>query len=107
METRKVVRYIAIGLGSLIGLAILVLTVVNVRRYQQRTTLAGPIDCHLNWCEGRVIRKGKNYLINFSKPLSQKYALKSFSYNVSSLEGKVVRVKGVVKDNYFYLTSLK
>ncbi len=107
MEVRKVVKYITIGLGSLIGIAILVLTVVNVRQYQQRTTSAHPIDCYLNWCEGRVVKEGKGYVIEFSQPLSRRYPLKEFSYDISSLEGKVIKVKGVVKDNYFYLTSVK
>ncbi len=104
---KKVVRYLVIGVGVVISLAILVLTVINVRRYQQRLTLASPIDCSVNWCQGEVVNNQGRYMIFFSRPISKKYPLRSFAYNLKNYKDQKITVKGVVRNGYFYITSVK
>jgi len=107
MTKQRLVRYLVIALGTAIALAIIVLTVVNVRKVQNRQVEAQEVDCRYNWCQAVISRSGNNLKIKISRPYRATYPASSFVLDLPEWLGKQVKVKGVVRNNLFYVTQIK
>ncbi len=107
MSSAKVIKYLTIAGGIIIALAILVLTLITVRHYQQQQVFANKLDCQVNWCQAQIFQINKRYKIKLNYPMKRTYFLTSFAFPLDKLNNKTVKVKGVIKNNIFYLTSFR
>ena len=104
-------RYLHIGfilIGVLIALAIVVLTVINVKKIQNRQVLASKLDCHTNWCQAIITNSSQGLAIKITSPYSASFPLRTFLPTpLKSLTNKPHKIKGVIKNGVFYLTNIR
>ncbi len=100
-------KYGFIILGVVIAFGIIYLTVINVRRVQDRQALATKLSCQYNWCKAQINKNGNLFTIEIKSPFVKKYTAVSFNTNLNQHVHKNVQVKGVVKNKTFYVVDLK
>lgn len=103
----RYLRYGFIILGVVVAFGIIYLTVVNVRRIQDRQVLATKLDCQYNWCKAQLSQNGNLFVLSITSPFTKKYTAVSFNVNLSQYLHRSVQVKGVVKNDTFYVIDLK
>ncbi len=107
MIIKQYLRFIFIFIGAIIALAIIALTVINVKKVQNRQILASRLDCHTNWCQAIIQSTPTGPVIKITSPYTATYPVKSFLFNPNTKLNQPLTIKGVIKDNFFYITNLR
>ena len=107
MIIKQYLRFVFIFIGVVVALAIVALTVINVKKVQNRQILASKLDCHTNWCKATIQSTPKGPIIQITSPYTATYPVKSFLFNPNTKLNQSLTIKGVVKDNFFYITNLR
>ncbi|NOY14892.1 MAG: hypothetical protein GXP43_01615 [bacterium] len=107
MTIKQWLHYFFIAIGVVVALLIVALTVINVKKAQDRQVLASKLECRLNWCRAVIKTSANGYTIQINSPFKASYPVKSFNLDLNTKLNRSMQVKGVLKNKVFYITDTR